>query len=241
VARNADGALQIFGTGQDGSVWTRWQIRGADQTARVRNVRAGRDSETSPAAPGVLAFDNWSPWTQLDGSFTQVAAAPNLNGTIELFGINGSGAIFHRRQTASDAHTGWTADSRIPGTLSTIAVTSPPTNSTSGGRLVVYGTTNATTDNVVEYVQSSRNDHDFNPADPLPGVTVRTVTAATDSAGYPEVIGEDDNGHIFTNTAVTPDGVNNELLWKTGFAVTSTATARNSSGRLEEFITDSSG
>jgi hypothetical protein len=91
VARNQDGTLQVFGTNPAGQVWTRNQILGGDQFVTVR-----------PSNP-VPAIDSWTAWKLMDGELSQAAAVSDASGLIHLFGINGSGLLFHRQQTVRNA------------------------------------------------------------------------------------------------------------------------------------------
>jgi PASTA domain/Tectonin domain len=115
VARNQDGTLQVVGTNPAGNVWTRNQILGGDQFKTV---------QPDHPAPAV---DSWTSWKQMDGVLSQVAAV-TANGRIQLFGINGAGELFHRRQSASNATDpsiggSWTAWDQVqnPGALISIA------------------------------------------------------------------------------------------------------------------------
>jgi hypothetical protein len=131
VARNNDGTLQVFGTNPAGNVWTRNQILGGDQFATVR-----------PDHPAP-AIDSWTSWKQMDGVLSQVAAVTDANGRIQLFGINGTGELFHRRQSAPNATdpsvgaslTAWD-QVQNPGSLRSIAATVD-----FSGRVNIFGIT----------------------------------------------------------------------------------------------------
>ncbi len=87
VARNRDGALQLFGVNGSGQVFAR------------------------RAAPGT---NNWFSWSELDrpapvGTLRSLAAETNADGRVELFGVNTAGQIWHRWQTTagSDSYSAW--------------------------------------------------------------------------------------------------------------------------------------
>jgi hypothetical protein len=104
VARNSNGALQIFGTDSTGAVLTRSQVMNGDYVAAY-----------APSTP-VPAFDTWTGWQTLGGGsgmyLYKVVALAHANGLIEVDGIApGGGGLFHMRQTAVnsvDPSTGWT-------------------------------------------------------------------------------------------------------------------------------------
>ncbi|MGK5640666.1 hypothetical protein ACSNOK_20475 [Streptomyces sp. URMC 126] len=42
----------------------------------------------------------WSGWAKFDGALHRVAAQTNADGRVELFGVDGGGAVFHCSQTS---------------------------------------------------------------------------------------------------------------------------------------------
>jgi metallophosphoesterase (TIGR03767 family) len=80
LAHNVSGTVDLFGTNQQGNVWTRRRANGV-----------------------------WSGWTQLDGSMQTVAAEADGQGNIWLFGIGNDGRVYQRnQQTPGGALTAWT-------------------------------------------------------------------------------------------------------------------------------------
>jgi hypothetical protein len=61
VGRNGDGKLELFGTGTDGAVWTRWQ--------------------TNPGA------GPWAPWTSIGGYVTSAPVTEIISGTLGVCAI----------------------------------------------------------------------------------------------------------------------------------------------------------
>jgi len=87
IARNPDGALQLFGVNGSGQVFAR---------------RAGAGT------------NNWFSWSQLDtppavGMLRSLAAETNADGRVELFAVNTTGQIWHRWQSSagSDGYSAW--------------------------------------------------------------------------------------------------------------------------------------
>jgi hypothetical protein len=120
VARNSNGALQIFGTDSTGAVLTRSQVMNADFV-----------SAYAPATP-VPGLDTWTGWETFSGlNLYKVVALAHSNGLIEVDGIApGGGGLFHMRQTAVNSvhpSSGWTPWSEAfygQGSLTDIAVSS---------------------------------------------------------------------------------------------------------------------
>jgi hypothetical protein len=86
VGRNADGRLEIFGVGEDGALWQKWQV-----------------------APN----DGWSDWTALGTpaggiSLTvQVIVGRNQDGRQEVFAVGSDGNVWQIWQTAPNG--GWSS------------------------------------------------------------------------------------------------------------------------------------
>ena len=86
VGNSADGRLELFLTGRDGSIWHKWQT---------------------------AASNGWSSWVSegsVGGGFTDAAPELGRNGDarLELFAIARDGNLWHKRQTAaSNGWSGW--------------------------------------------------------------------------------------------------------------------------------------
>jgi hypothetical protein len=82
AANNADGSLSVFGIGADGAVWYATQ-----------------------RAPGV----GWSPWMPISGEQIQpgFVVGQDLNGLLEIVGVDSKGDAWNNRQTPDGGWVGW--------------------------------------------------------------------------------------------------------------------------------------
>jgi hypothetical protein len=86
VGRNADGRLEVFVVGTSRQLWHKWQ------------VSPGGAFVNLPATGG------WAPMDANYGFATQPVIGTNLDGTMELFGVQwADGAPFHARQVAPNS------------------------------------------------------------------------------------------------------------------------------------------
>jgi hypothetical protein len=192
VARNHDGTLQVFGVDPAGKIHTRNQRWGTDQHESVRTV---------PARPAV---NTWTPWKQIDGSLRQAVAITDSGGRINVFGINGAGALFHRKQIALNATdpavggtwTGW-GQVQVPAPLRSIAAT------TNGGHVNLFGVTND--DRLFEVVKLGDGTA-YSSWSQIPG-SIRYIAAKKQGggAGRLVLVGLAANGGIYRNTS--PGGI----------------------------------
>jgi hypothetical protein len=117
VAHNANGVLQVFGTNPFGNIFTRNQVLGGDQQESVQLFTP------------LPATDTWTPWKQMDGGLSQIAALTTVDKHIHIFGVNSAGSLFHREQlirnatdiAASGAWTGW-QQIDVPAPMRSVAV-----------------------------------------------------------------------------------------------------------------------
>ncbi|MBV8906280.1 MAG: hypothetical protein JOZ22_21795 [Acidobacteriia bacterium] len=108
TAANGDGSLSVFGIGANGEVWY-----------------------ASESAPGI----GWSSWSDLSGVSIQpgFVAGKNLDGRLEVFGVDGRFTVWHNYQTPGGTWSGW---SSLPG------VQAEPQLATArnlDGRLEIFG------------------------------------------------------------------------------------------------------
>lgn len=108
AALNANGQVQVFALDNDRLMWTAWQ--------------AGVGSST---LTNFVVLDGTGPQSRM----TQLAARLNGTGLIELYGIDHTGALWHRRQTAQSVGTAWSSWIGVDGILRP-DVPTPPTGST---------------------------------------------------------------------------------------------------------------
>jgi len=134
---NGNGLIELFGTDASfGMVWHRWELvhnTGTWSPWMYFDTLVGQPSTVTTAAGPVgplvvLATDgaariwgrteyiapnggnggSWSPWAQLDGALTGITAIGDPDGRIELFGVDGWGKLFHRKELAAGTGT-WSA------------------------------------------------------------------------------------------------------------------------------------
>ncbi len=141
AATNANGLVEVFVLTNSGQIWHAWQNSAAGDTytpwvqldGALSSIALARNSNGAlelfganrsgqifhrVAAGGI---NNWFSWSQLDapapvGALHSVAAETNADGRVELFGVNGSGQIWHRWQISAGADT-YSAWSQLDGTL----------------------------------------------------------------------------------------------------------------------------
>jgi metallophosphoesterase (TIGR03767 family) len=101
---------------------------------RQQVVVAGTD-DNDTAWQGTLAGDELQ-FAPSKPRLRAVAAATNADGRVEVFGVDPDGAPWHRWQltAGADGDPGWSAWTRLPGTLTSITATR-----TADGRLEVFG------------------------------------------------------------------------------------------------------
>lgn len=108
VARNPNGALQIFANDARGVIYTRTMILDGDI------AQADRPQNATPPA-----IDDWGPWQQMDGLTVALSAVVDRFNEIVLYGVNAGGQFFRRRQSEpndSDFSVvgNWTSWSQLP-------------------------------------------------------------------------------------------------------------------------------
>ncbi|GIH03857.1 hypothetical protein Rhe02_19240 [Rhizocola hellebori] len=126
---NGNGLIELFGVAPDGLVYHRWElvhntgswapweyfgaslplpstisatvvpngpvvVFGTDSSARIW----GRLAYIGPN--GSNGGGSWSPWGQLDGALTGITAITGPDRRNELFGVDGWGKLFHRKELA---------------------------------------------------------------------------------------------------------------------------------------------
>jgi metallophosphoesterase (TIGR03767 family) len=96
AALNANGQAQLFLVDNDRQIWTTWQT-----------------SAGSATLGNFTLLDGTGPQTRM----TQLAARLNVSGLIELCGVDHSGHIWHRRQTAQNGFTAWSTWTAADGLL----------------------------------------------------------------------------------------------------------------------------
>jgi hypothetical protein len=77
---DADGRMEIFGTGTDGAPWHNWQL-----------------------TPGGA----WNGWVSMTGKVSGIAAVRNADGRLEIFGLGTDGATWHNWEQSPGSWSGW--------------------------------------------------------------------------------------------------------------------------------------
>jgi hypothetical protein len=189
VARNRNGALQVFATNVYGEILTSSQVMTSD-------------TYPVPAGPRPAA-DTWTPWVQIDGWNTQAVAVTNPAGRIELFGLGGSGVLYHREERLANANdpsvagnwTGWAPVNNAPASLREISGT---TNS--AGQIFLVGINNSNQMFDVLKTNDLGQVSDYTAWGRISG-TMQHVAIAGEagSSGSIQMIGSDSGGNIFRN------------------------------------------
>lgn len=146
------------------------------------------------------AFAGWHP---LDGEMRSVATAANADGRVELFGINRTGAIFHRwQQTAGDDST-WSPWAQMDGQLSSITAAR-----NQDGTLRVVGTNPAGNVWTRSQILGGDQTPPARPAHPVPAIdswtpwqqldgSLSQAAAVTDPDGRVQLFGVNGGGRLF--------------------------------------------
>ncbi len=170
TALNEDGRIELLALDSAGHVFDRRQNPGGGNT--------------------------WSPWVQLDGLLTSIAADTNADGRIEIFGVNSAGTVFHRSQTSINAAS-WTTWSALDGVLSKVTATHYQ-----DGRLVLVGVNAA--NQIFVRAQTAANTADWQPWTQLDGLLTE-VAAEVNNNGQIQIFGLNSAGTIFYRTQTSPN------------------------------------
>ncbi|WP_146179979.1 tectonin domain-containing protein [Micromonospora sp. RP3T] len=159
VARDASGRLTLFG--RDGT--DRLSVR----------TQSASDAQT------------WTEWSSLDGALRSMAAEANQDGSVELFGVNAEGKVWHRRQAGN----GWSGWSGLDGTYRSLAL-----GRNADGRLELFGTD--TNDQVWHRWQTAAGSTTWSPWARLDG-GLRSVAVEANADGRLELFGLNAEGRIW--------------------------------------------
>jgi hypothetical protein len=135
-------------------------------------------------------------WADVPPAIVTVSAQTNVNGLVELFGLDPAGHVFHRWPSP-----GWTLWTALPGQLTSLAVAR--NDDVDDGQLEVFG--GAANGTVQHRLQTSASDRGNTWADwsTLDG-TLRLVTVATNSDGRVELSGVNTAGALVHRWQVDP-------------------------------------
>jgi hypothetical protein len=104
LAFDADGRVEVFGTGSNDTIWWKYQNPSQIVQKTVTITPPGThtpitvtvDVVVPPATP-------WSNWFQIPGGLRQIKALRNADGRIILFGINANGHLYRNEQKVARA------------------------------------------------------------------------------------------------------------------------------------------
>jgi hypothetical protein len=194
VARNQNGALQVFATNASGQAFTRTQV-------------VNSDTFPTPASPKP-AVNTWTPWAALtNGWVSQVTAATNSLGRIELFGLGIGGVLFQRQElkpNASDPSTAgnwseWAQVNHAPAHLREISVTTAPA---SGKALFLAGLTDSFQLFEAMKLTDTFSDADFTHWGQV-SASIRHIAVGNEAgnSGAVQMIGTNASGTVLRNSA----------------------------------------
>ena len=104
LAFDADGRVEVFGTGSNDSIWWKYQNPNRIVQKTIQVTPPGSDTPITvtvdeiapPATP-------WSGWFQLPGQLRQIKALRGGDGRIILFGVNATGHLYRNEQKVARA------------------------------------------------------------------------------------------------------------------------------------------
>jgi hypothetical protein len=104
LAFDAEGRVEVFGTGANDNIWWKYQNPNQIVQKTVRVTPPGThtpidvtvDVVVPPATP-------WSDWFQIPGQLREIKALRNADGRIILFGINAAGHLYRNEQKVARA------------------------------------------------------------------------------------------------------------------------------------------
>jgi hypothetical protein len=166
---DASGNVHLFGANSYGTIWTRQQISTYD----------GFNSSS-------ISF---GPWVQIDGLLSAVSAVTNLDGRMELFGINMYGQIFHRWEKHPGGND-WSAWEQIQGLLTSISAVR-----NADGRIEIFGVTAGGT--LFHTWQARPGVNAWSDWQQLDGSWLTKVSTGVDADGRVELFGVNANGQVF--------------------------------------------
>lgn len=167
-------------------------------------------------------------WVAIEGGLRCIAAALNLNGRIELFGVNSAQQIFHRRQDSAGGWSGiWEG---FEGQLNSITVAR-----NAAGRLEIFGTN--LYDQIFHRAQKQANADDWDDWSQMAGSAVQ-IAAAPNSVGRIELFASGRDGEVWNSRQTDVNGSSWAPWNHIGGNLNSLAIARNQNGLVEVFGTD---
>lgn len=210
AVQNADGRIEVFGTGDDGVLYHRWQMAGAPQAiwgpweinsgGKTKDVHVARASSGQLVA--VFLDDNrisirrqatpnggWLPETVRVGlPAIQLQLAKNEDGRLEIFAL-GNGQVFAFPQVVGGA-----IEWQDPRGLGGDGIRSIATAQGPSGRIVVAGLTSSGSVNVVQQLEPNGSWGNWAP---LEGHDLVQVSMAVDRFGVLHLVALGGDAHAY--------------------------------------------
>jgi hypothetical protein len=199
--------MELFGTGPDDQVWQRYQ------------PTAGADA--------------WTGWGVFGGLLKAAALEANRNGTLDLYGVNSGGEVWHRWQILTGGWSDWTS-------LGVIGARSIAVARNADGRLEVFVTIGATGD-VWHNWQTSADATTWNGWSTGFGATSTPfvkLAAETNAGNQVQVFALTAAGDLYTRVQIASGGWTGWTSLPTPNPLTAVAAARHNGGRIQLFAAD---
>jgi len=216
VATNADGRLEMFAIGEDGSVFDAWQISpngswsgwvafpGLNGSTAIAATR-GRDGYlvlTAVTGSGAVSVNvqrasGWSGWSRLGGGIAgSLAITANQDGRLEVFGLDAGGSVWHSWQLVGG---GWSALTQLGGQ----ALTGLATAVNQDGRIEVFAVGG---NHVLYHVWQVARNASYSGWQGLGGSVTGTPSTVNDLDGRIEVLSRGTDNHLYDVWQTSPNG-----------------------------------
>jgi hypothetical protein len=104
LAFDADGRVEVFGTGSNDTIWWKYQNPNRIVQKTVTITPPGTHTPITVTVDEVAPpLTPWSDWFQIPGGLRQIKALRNADGRIILFGVNANGHLYRNEQKVARA------------------------------------------------------------------------------------------------------------------------------------------
>jgi hypothetical protein len=104
LAFDADGRVEVFGTGSNDSIWWKYQNPNRIVQRTIQVTPPGTDTPITVTVDEVAPpATPWSDWFQIPDQVRQIKALRNADGRIILFGINATAHLYRNEQKVARA------------------------------------------------------------------------------------------------------------------------------------------
>src|SRR5262249_2783338 len=104
MAFDADGRVEVFGTGNNDTIWWKYQNPNRIVSKTITITPPGTDTPMTITVNEVAPpLTPWSDWFQIPGQLRPIKALRNADGRIILFGINRDGHLYRNEQKVARA------------------------------------------------------------------------------------------------------------------------------------------